>query len=53
MLVEQQLFLGGGATTGVALLGGIIVGAPEGAEGPVPKGGVVGVVMLKFREGES
>lgn len=46
MLVEQQLLLGGGAAAGVALLGGIVVGAPDGAEGPVPKGGVVGEVML-------
>lgn len=47
MLLEHQFFLGRGAAARVALLGGAIVAAPDGAESPVPKRGVVGEVMLE------
>lgn len=47
MLLEHQFFLGRGATARVALLGGAVVAAPNGAESPVPKRGVVGEVMLE------
>ena len=45
-LVEEELFLGGGTAARVPLLGGRIVGVPDGAEGPVPKGGVIREIML-------
>lgn len=47
---EDEFLLGGGAAAGVPVLGGAVVGVPDGAEGPVPKGGVVGEVMLRRDE---
>lgn len=47
LFLEHQFFLGRGAATRIALLSGTVVAAPDGAEGPVPEGSVVGEVMLE------